>query len=79
MINKLLEEIGEDKTQNMSTTSFKFKEDIWEYFQDFKNQIAGIIYIYRLIISSGVKNSQHVCYWRNIVVCLQFLPITYFI
>lgn len=38
MINKLLKEIGEDKTQNMSTTSFKFKEDIWEYFQDFKNQ-----------------------------------------
>lgn len=49
MINKLLKEIGEDKTQNMSTTSFKFKEDIWEYFQDFKN---------RIIIEFGTHKGQ---------------------
>ena len=40
MIDKLLEEIGEDKTQNMTTTSFKFKRDIWEFFQGFQDKVA---------------------------------------
>jgi hypothetical protein len=30
-IETLLEEIGEDKHENMSTTSFKFKRDLWDY------------------------------------------------
>ena len=40
MIDKLLKEIGEDKTQNMTTTSLKFKRDVWEFFQGFQNKIA---------------------------------------
>lgn len=32
MIEQLLEEIGEDKYENFSTTSFKMKTDIWEFF-----------------------------------------------
>ena len=40
MIDKLLEEIVEDKTQNMTTTSFKFKRDIWEFFQGFQDKVA---------------------------------------
>ena len=40
MIDKLLEEIGEDKHQNMTTTSFKFKRDVWEFFQNFQDKIA---------------------------------------
>lgn len=39
-IDELLVEIGEDKPQNLSTTSFQFKRDIWEYFQDCQNKIA---------------------------------------
>lgn len=31
-IDELLVEVGEDKFQNLSTTSFKFKRDLWEYF-----------------------------------------------
>lgn len=31
-IEELLEECGEDKFQNLSTTSFKFKTDLWNYF-----------------------------------------------
>lgn len=31
-IDDLLEEIGEDKTQNLSTTSFQFKRDLWDFF-----------------------------------------------
>lgn len=33
-IDDLLEEIGEDKHQNLSTTSFKFKRDVWEFFNE---------------------------------------------
>lgn len=40
MIDQLLEEIGEDKTQNMTTTSLKFKRDIWEFFQGFQDKVA---------------------------------------
>ena len=40
MIDKLLEEIGEDKHQNMTTTSLKFKRDVWEFFQGFEEKIA---------------------------------------
>lgn len=31
-IDELLEEVGEDKFQNLSTTSFKFKTDLWNFF-----------------------------------------------
>jgi len=34
-IEQLLVEIGEDKQQNLSTTSFKFKRDMWDFFQGF--------------------------------------------
>lgn len=40
MIDQLLKEIGEDKTQNMTTTSLKFKRDIWEFFQGFQDKVA---------------------------------------
>ena len=40
MIDQLLEEVGEDKTQNMTTTSLKFKRDVWEFFQGFEDKIA---------------------------------------
>lgn len=39
-IIEVLNEIGEDKTQNLSTTSFKFKSDVWEFFQGFDDKIA---------------------------------------
>jgi len=39
-IDDLLIEIKEDKTDNLSTTSFKFKKDVWEYFSDFKDKVA---------------------------------------
>lgn len=39
-ITEVLNEIGEDKTQNLSTTSFKFKSDVWDFFQGFENKIA---------------------------------------
>lgn len=39
-IDELLIEVGEDKTQNLSTTSFQFKRDLWEYFQGFQDKIA---------------------------------------
>lgn len=32
-IDELLEEVGEDKFQNLATTSFKFKTDLWEFFK----------------------------------------------
>jgi len=40
VIDKLIEEIGEDKTDNLSTTSFKFKRDVWDYFQQFDDKVA---------------------------------------
>lgn len=33
-IDELLEEVGEDKFQNLSTTSFKLKTDLWNFFLD---------------------------------------------
>lgn len=39
-INDILAEIGEDKTQNLSTTSFQFKKDIWDNFQNCQDKIA---------------------------------------
>ncbi len=32
-IDELLEEVSEDKFQNLATTSFKFKTDVWEFFK----------------------------------------------
>ena len=40
MIEKLLKQIKEDKVDNMSTTSFKFKRDVWDFFQGFQDKIA---------------------------------------
>ena len=40
MIEKLLKQIKEDKVYNMSTTSFKFKRDVWNFFQGFQDKIA---------------------------------------
>jgi hypothetical protein len=39
-IDNILAEIKEDKHHNLSTTSFKFKTDIWEFFQGFKDKVA---------------------------------------
>lgn len=39
-INKILSEISEDKYQNLSTTSFKFKTDVWNFFQEFSDKVA---------------------------------------
>ena len=39
-IKELLEEVGEDKHQNLTTTSFKFKTDLWNFFQGFQNKVA---------------------------------------
>ena len=39
-IDELLIEIGEDKTQNLSTTSFQFKRDVWNYFQGFQDKVV---------------------------------------
>lgn len=39
-IDKLLDEIREDKHQNFSTTSFKFKRDLWDFFQHFEDRNA---------------------------------------
>ena len=39
-IEEVLKEIGEDKNQNLSTTSFKFKSDVWDFFQGFEDKIA---------------------------------------
>lgn len=39
-IEDVLNEIAEDKHQNLSTTSFKFKTDVWEFFQGFNNKTA---------------------------------------
>lgn len=39
-IQEVLEEIGEDKNQNLSTTSFQFKSDVWEFFQGFEDKTA---------------------------------------
>ena len=39
-IESILDEINEDKKDNLRTTSFKFKKDIWNFFQNSKNQIA---------------------------------------
>lgn len=39
-IDELLIEIKEDKKDNLSTTSFQFKKDIWTFFQNFQDKIA---------------------------------------
>lgn len=39
-IEHVLQDIGEDKTQNLSTTSFKFKQDVWNFFQGFTDKVA---------------------------------------
>lgn len=40
MIEELLKQIKEDKTDNLSTTSFKFKRDIWDFFQNCQDKVA---------------------------------------
>jgi hypothetical protein len=39
-IENILNEIAEDKHHNLSTTSFKFKTDVWNFFQRFTDKIA---------------------------------------
>jgi hypothetical protein len=39
-IENILNEIAEDKHHNLSTTSFKFKTDVWNFFQGFTDKIA---------------------------------------
>jgi hypothetical protein len=39
-IDQLLLEIKEDKTDNMSTTSFQFKRDLWDFFQNCQDKVA---------------------------------------
>jgi hypothetical protein len=39
-IDQILKEIKEDKIDNLSTTSFQFKRDIWDFFQDYQDKIA---------------------------------------
>ena len=39
-INELLLEVGEDKYENLTTTSFKFKTDVWNFFQGCKDKVA---------------------------------------
>lgn len=39
-IEEILIEVGEDKHQNLSTTSFKFKTELWNYFQGFEDKTA---------------------------------------
>lgn len=39
-IEQVLQEIKEDKIHNLTTTSFKFKRDIWNFFQGYKDNIA---------------------------------------
>jgi len=37
-IDQLLKEVKEDKTVNMSTTSFLFKRNLWDFFQGFEKK-----------------------------------------
>jgi hypothetical protein len=39
-IETILNEIKEDKCHNLSTTSFKFKTDVWDFFQLFNDKVA---------------------------------------
>jgi hypothetical protein len=39
-IEELLIEVGEDKHQNLSTTSFKFKTDLWDFFKGFEDKVC---------------------------------------
>jgi hypothetical protein len=39
-IEELLSEIKEDKIDNLSTTSFQLKKDLWEFFQNCQDKIA---------------------------------------
>jgi hypothetical protein len=39
-IDQLLTEISEDKYQNLSTTSYTFKRDVWNFFTDCKDKIC---------------------------------------
>lgn len=36
MIDQLLEEVGEDKCDNLATTSLKFKKDLWKFFFEYE-------------------------------------------
>lgn len=37
-IDEILKEVVEDKKDNLSTTSFKFKKDLWDQFQGFEKK-----------------------------------------
>lgn len=36
-IEEILEDVVEDKKDNLSTTSFKFKKDLWDFFKNIPN------------------------------------------
>ena len=40
MIQEILDYIKEDKIDNLATTSFKFKTDIWDFFQNYTDKTA---------------------------------------
>lgn len=40
LIDRLLNDVKEDKSDNFSTTSFKFKRDVWDFFQGFEDKVA---------------------------------------
>jgi hypothetical protein len=40
MIEQLLKDIKEDKVDNLCTTSFKFKTDVWNFFQGYQDKVA---------------------------------------
>ena len=40
MIEEILKYIKEDKVDNLSTTSFRFKRGVWDYFQGFQDKVA---------------------------------------
>ena len=39
-IESLIESINEDKHTNPTTTSNKFKTDVWDFFKDFKDKVC---------------------------------------
>lgn len=39
-IQQLLAEVKEDKKDNLATTSFRFKEDLWDFFQGSGDKVA---------------------------------------
>ena len=56
-IDQLLTEISEDKYQNLSTTSYTFKRDMWNFFTDCKDKICVEFGTHKSLL----KNQQNGC------------------